>query len=421
MRNVKHLECIKCGLRTDPVPQATLCPACGGLLEVIYDYDWIRSKIAPADFAGDRNPSIWRYRRFLPVEETSPGPALRVGGTPLYQPEALGEVIGLADLWIKDDGLNPTASLKDRASSLAAIKALEAGAKVVACASTGNAASSMAGNAASMGLSAWIFVPQRAPQGKVAQLLIFGANVVKVQGNYKDAFDLSARAIERYGWYNRNAAINPYLMEGKKTVSLEIAEQLDWSVPDWVVVSVGDGCTLAGVWKGFVDLYQTGFISRLPKLVGVQAEGSQAIARAFLDNQPLAPGEENTLADSIAVGVPRNPDKALKALRDSKGTVALVSDQEILDAMRVLGRQAGIFGEPAGVAGLAGLRKLVRDGIIGRTERVVAIVTGNGLKDPASAGLAAGQPLEIPPDLNQLTEAVTCWENESARKEPKRA
>jgi threonine synthase len=230
--------------------------------------------------------------------------------------------------------------------------------------------------------------------------------VVSVQGSYEDAFRLSAQAIKRWGWYNRNAAINPYLVEGKKTVCLEVAEQLNWEVPDWVVVSVGDGCTIAGAWKAWMDLYRAGWIDRLPRMLGVQAEGCCPITRAFREGGKVRPMEENTLADSIAVGVPRNPEKALRAVRDSRGTMINVSDDEILDAMRLLGRTTGVFGEPAGVAGLAGLIRAVKEGIVKGYEKVVCLVTGNGLKDVANAIKATPAPLSLPPDMEKLAAAL---------------
>jgi threonine synthase len=349
---------------------------------------------------------MFRYIPFLPLNPETPRPHLRIGWTPLYRPSGLAEALGFQNLYIKDDGQNPTASLKDRASAIAVIRAVEEGMTTVACSSTGNAASSLAGNAAAMGLTAYIFVPGRAPQGKVAQLLIFGANVISVQGSYSDAFRLSAEAIERWGWYNRNAAINPYLVEGKKTVAMEIAEQLNWEVPDWVAVSVCDGCTIAGVWKGFMDLYRVGWIARLPKLLGVQSSGCSPLVDAFLENRPWRPAEENTLADSIAVGVPRNPEKALRAVRDSGGTMVAVSDEDILEAMRLLGRTSGVFGEPAGVTGLAGLQCLARNGVIKSDEKIVAIVTGNGLKDVRNAIAAAGEPIRIEPSMQRLVEEL---------------
>ena len=328
-----------------------------------------------------------------------------MGWSPLYKADRLAARLGLKALYIKDDGQNPTASLKDRASAMAVVKAREAGARTIACSSTGNAASSLAGNAAAAGFETYIFVPARAPKGKVAQLQIFGAHVISVDGSYEDTFELSRAAIDRWGWYNRNAAINPYLSEGKKTVSLEILEQLGWQVPDYIALSVGDGCTIAGVWKGLKDLYETGFIPRLPRLISVQAEGCCPLNRAIETGQPWQPMEENTLADSIAVGVPRNADKALNAIRESKGVVVNVSDGEILSAMGLLGRTQGVFGEPAGVTGTAGVKKALEQGRISPDSTVVSIVTGNGLKDVANGIRAAGEPVVVKPDMGELRKA----------------
>ena len=390
MRNVKYAVCTRCGAEFDAGRETYTCEKCGGILEIVYDYDYIKTRVSRERFAGDKNFSMWRYLEFLPVEDGSKLGPLRVGWSPLYKTDALGKKLGLENLYVKDDGLNPTSSLKDRASAIAAVRAFHAGKETVACSSTGNAASSLAGAAASMGLKSVIFVPERAPQGKVTQLLIFGATVVSVKGDYGATFRLSAKAIEKYGWYNRNAAINPYLSEGKKTVSLEIAEQLNFSAPDFVAVSVGDGCTIAGVWKGFKDLYAVGLIDKLPRLISVQAEGCCPVNRAIERNAPIEPMEENTLADSIAVGLPRNGDKALAAIRESGGITVNVSDDEILAAMRLLGNSAGVFGEPAGVTGTAGLAKAVERNLVPHNALVVSIVTGNGLKDVASAQKAAG-------------------------------
>ena len=405
MKHVKHARCVVCGKTWAAVPELTVC-SCGGVLDIEYDYDYIARQVSRKSLAESGENSMWRYRAFLPVEADTPAPPLRVGWSPLYPAPRLAEALGVGKLYLKDDGLNPTASLKDRASAMAVAKATEAGAKIIACASTGNAASSLAGNAAAAGLETYIFVPERAPVGKVAQLRIFGAHVVSVQGDYGAAFRLSAQAIEKYGWYNRNAAINPYLMEGKKTVSFEIAQQLNWEIPDYVAVSVGDGCTIAGVWKGFRDLYAAGLISRLPRLLSVQAAGCWPIHKAVRQGTPLEPMEENTIADSIAVGVPRNPIKAMNAIRESQGVTVEVTDEEILSAMRLIGRTSGVFGEPAGVAGTAGVRKAVELGLIGRDATVVSIITGNGLKDTANGIRAAGEPLRIPPDMDLLEKAL---------------
>lgn len=398
--------CASCDKEFDAAPTITTCPGCGGILDIRYDYHAIACSVTRGDIESRADRSMWRYREFLPVEDNSDTGGLRVGGSPLYKAERLGALLGMQNLWIKDDGINPTSSLKDRASAMAVVKAAEAGAGVIACSSTGNAASSLAGNAAARGLRTFIFVPERAPQGKVTQLLVFGANVISVKGSYEDTFRLSAEAIERWGWYNRNAAINPFLSEGKKTVAYEIAEQMNWQVPDYVAVSVGDGCTIAGVWKGFKDLYGAGFIDRLPKLLSVQAEGCCPIHRAIESGKAeLVPMEENTLADSIAVGVPRNFRKAYDAIIESGGVTVNVSDREILDAMALLGGTCGVFGEPAGVAGTAGLVKAISQKKIPADATVVSIVTGNGLKDIVSGAKAVGLPMAVAPNMNELLAA----------------
>ncbi len=403
MKNVISAKCVRCGREYPAVPNVTTC-TCGGILDIIYDYAYAKSRMTPEALM-QRPHTMWRYREILPVEENTPDTPLRVGWSPLYEEKKLAHQLGIKSLYIKDDGQNPTASLKDRASAMAVAKAWEAGADTIACSSTGNAASSLAGNAAAAGLTTYIFVPSRAPKGKIAQLMIFGAHVITVEGSYEDTFRLSAEAIDHWGWYNRNAAINPYLSEGKKTVSLEICEQLGFKAPDFVALSVGDGCTIAGVWKGFKDLYAMGMIDHLPRLISVQAEGCCPLNRSIQTGKPWEQMDENTLADSIAVGVPRNPDKALIAIRESNGIAINVSDEEILDAMRLLGHTCGVFGEPAGVAGTAGLKKACEQGLIPSDATVVSIVTGNGLKDVNNAILAGGQPISILPEMDLLKSA----------------
>ena len=404
MKYVLGAKCTRCGAEYEALPTITTCK-CGGILDIQYNYSAIRDRFSPAGLEQNHDWSMWRYRPFLPVEEDSPAPPLRVGWSPLYKADQLSKVLGLKTLYIKDDGQNPTASLKDRASAMAVVKAREAGADTIACSSTGNTASSLAGNAAAAGLSTYIFVPSRAPKGKVAQLMIFGATVISVDGSYEDTFALSKAAIDRWGWYNRNAAINPYLSEGKKTVALEIMEQLNWQVPDYIAISVGDGCTIAGLWKGLKDLYAIGFIDRLPRLISAQAAGCCPLNRAIAENKPWEPMEENTLADSIAVGVPRNAEKALMAIRESNGLVVNVTDEEIMAAQKLLGRTCGVFGEPAGVTGTAGVKKLCEQGVIGSDDTVVSVVTGNGLKDVANAIAACGEPISIPSDMDLLLKA----------------
>ncbi len=371
-----------------------------------YDYRAVARRLTRRVLAKRAGNSQWRYRELLPVRTESAVPDLAVGWTPLTAAPALGRHIGIASLMLKDDGRNATGSMKDRASAVGVVKAREARRKIIACASTGNAASSCAGMAASMGLKSVIFVPERAPEPKVTQLLIFGATVLRVRGSYEDAFRLCQQACERWGWYNRNSGINPYLVEGKKTVGLEIGEQLGWEVPDWVAVSVGDGCTIAGVCKAFRELQTLGLTARMPRVLGVQAEGAAPVTACFESGGTLVPVAPRTLADSIAVGVPRNWKKAVLGVRDSGGAMINVTDEEILDAMRYTGRLAGVFAEPAAATAVAGLRRAVAEGVVPRRASAVAIITGNGLKDIRSAKEAVGEPFEIAPDGGGLEEIL---------------
>lgn len=412
MDHVKGLKCVLCGGEYATDETLYTCPKCGvqGILDVVYDYRLIGDRLTKEKLADNPDRSIWRYADLLPIANEQLIPPLHVGWTPLYHPEQLGRSLGLERLFIKDDGRNPTASFKDRASAIGVIKARELGFGIITCASTGNAASSLAGFAASVGLPTVIFVPERAPTAKVAQLLIFGAHVLSVKGTYDEAFDLCLEASEEYGWYSRSTAINPYLSEGKKTGALEVCEQLHWQVPDKMFVSVGDGCIIGGLWKGLQDLYALGFIDRMPQLVGVQAEGSAPLVTTWEQGtEEIEPIIPETIADSISVGIPRDGIKALRAVYESDGMYVAVSDDEILEAMRLLGRQAAVFAEPAGATGFAGLLKLLGEGRVGSNERVVVLVTGNGLKDTETAIKAVGTPHSVEPNMDAVRELVASW------------
>ncbi len=404
MKRILGYRCTICGKEYPYGPELMTCPSCGekGILDIVFDYKEVKKTLNFESLQADRDNSMWRYRALMPLKGEGLSKFLRIGWTPLYESLRLGDQLGVRKLYIKDDGINPTASLKDRASGVAVAKALELGYDTICCSSTGNAASSCAGNAARMGLKTVIFVPERAPKGKVAQLLIFGANVISVKGDYRQTFELSKAAIDKWGFYNRNAGINPILTEGKKTVALEIAEQLHFQPTDWVAVSVGDGCTIGGVYNGFHDLFELGMIDRIPKILGVQSLGCCPFVDAANNHRDLVPTPENTIADSIAVGVPRNPRKALRAVQNSGGRWIAVSDDEILAAMRLLGRTEGVFGEPAGVTATAGVKRACEEGIIKPDETVTVISTGSGLKDVANALKAAGEPFLCEPDLRVL-------------------
>lgn len=404
---VTGLRCVFCG-KLYSTRVGFTCPRCGitGILDVEYDYRAIARVLTRRSLAARRELSHWRYRELLPVRADAAVPDVAVGWTPLTVAPALGRHIGVGTLFLKDDGRNATGSLKDRASSVGVVKAREKRKTIIACASTGNAASSCAGMAASMGIRSVIFVPERAPEPKVTQLLIFGATVLRVRGSYEQAFQLCQKSCERWGWYNRNSGINPYLVEGKKTAGLEIGEQLAWEAPDWVAVSVGDGCTIAGVWKAFRELRTLGLMERAPRILGVQAAGAAPVTACFESGGPLQAVEPKTIADSIAVGVPRNWKKAVVAVQEAGGAMINVSDDEILDAMRYTGRLAGVFAEPAAATAVAGLRRAVEKGVVGRRATAVALITGNGLKDVQSARAAAGDPFEVSPEGSELEEIL---------------
>jgi len=406
---IDHLRCDACGRRFAPGEVQYTCPDCGdlhGTLAIHYRADEARVALLARLASPPAGEGIWRYLPLLPVAAEPDFTHPPFGPTPLLAADGLAPAGGR--LWIKDDGRNPSGSFKDRASVVGVADARERGAEILTAASTGNAASSVSLFCACAGLPAVLFVPKAAPAPKVAQLLLFGARVLAVDGTYDQAFDLSLEATERFGWYSRSTAFNPVLGEGKKTVALELWEQLGRRVPDSVVVPVGDGCIIGGVHKGFCDLHALGLIERVPRIHGVQARGSNALVRAFdAGVEVVAPIEAETLADSISVGQPRDARKALRAARDSGGRFVAVDDAEILAAMRTLARRAGVFAEPAGAAGFAGLRRLVEGGAIGEGEETAVLVTGNGLKDVAGARRAAdGEPTVIPPTLAAVEQVL---------------
>jgi threonine synthase len=411
MSNLTLLKCITCEKEYQISEIDYTCPDCGpllGTLQVLYDYDVVKKELTQSYLSSKKEFTHWRYLPLLPINNRDLIQPLSVGWTPVYHNSSIAQELGIKSVWLKDDGRNPTGSLKDRASSVGAVKALEKGAKTVTAASTGNAASSWSAFTALAGLQTIIFVPQNAPRAKIAQLLVYGATVLQVNGNYDEAFDLCCQAAEKWGWYNRSTAINPYLGEGKKTAALEICEQLNWQAPDFVFVSVGDGCIFQGMWKGFKEFYQLGLIDRLPKMIGVQAEGSAPLVKAWQTGSDRAePIQPNTIADSISVGIPRDQVKALKAVRESEGEFIAVSDQEILDAISNLARKAGILAEPAAAAGMAGLYKFAQQGKISSQQTAVVMVTGNGLKDIDGVMKAVDRmPVEVENVLEDVAEKL---------------
>lgn len=405
--SVAHLECLVCGRTFDPKEVTYVCPDHGddGVLDVVYDYGEISGHV---DRDSIELTSMWGYRALLPVLEGAALPPLHVGATPIYPAPGLAGRVGLGSVWVKDEGVQPTGSLKDRASAMALVKADELGAAVVTTASTGNAAAALAGLAASVGRDTVIFVPATAPEAKVAQLLAYGATVLLVEGSYNDAIELCLRAGERFGWYNRTTGFNPYMSEGKKTVAYEVAQQLGWQAPDVVVVPVGDGCIVGSVWKGFHDLIELGWVTRMPRILGVQAAGSNYLAEAWKRGEDVLakpPIDPDTVADSISSALPRDRLKAMRAITDSEGAFVTVSDEAILAAIPTLASTIGVFSEPAAAAAWAGVEQAAESGLLGRSDEVVVLSTGTGLKDiPAAMRSVAGaglQPHRISPYIDE--------------------
>jgi threonine synthase len=420
-----HFQCTLCGDKLDPRTTRYVCPKHGdaGILDTILDYKVIAARTSPQKIAESRDFSMWRYADLLPIDDAAKfAPPLHVGWTPLYRSTALGAQLGLSNLYFKDDGRNPTASFKDRASAFVVAKARELGVEIITTASTGNAGAALAGMAAAAKMPAVIFVPETAPPAKIAQLLIFGARVMLVRGNYDQAFDLCLAASKEFGWYCRNTAYNPFTVEGKKTAAFEIAEQLTadqrwttvaghrssvWLSPDCIFVSVGDGNIIRGLWKGWRDLVALGWVDRMPRLMGVQAAGSAACYNAWrAGTETITPVRATTLADSISADLPRDGVRAVRAVRETGGAYIVVSDDEILAAIRDLARTEAVFAEPAGAAAYAGLKKAVEQGMVKSDETIVCLITGSGLKDIKSAMQIAGEGTLIEPTLEAVRKAV---------------
>jgi threonine synthase len=422
MDHVLGLRCTICGEEYGIEEAEYVCPRHGddGTLDVLYDYELVAQRLSPNQLAGNPPRSIWRYLPLLPVDPRVAGELVggtvleSVGWTPLYPAPRLAASLGLRHLWVKDDGRQPTASFKDRASAIAVVKTRELGYEVVTTASTGNAAAALSGLCAAVSQPNVIFVPRSAPQAKIAQLLVYGAKVLLVEGTYDDAFELCLQAAPEFGWYNRNTAYNPYMSEGKKTVVYEICEQMgsggtEWGAPDVVIVPVGDGCIIGGVHKGFRDLLALGWIKHMPRIVGVQAAGSSPLVDAWeqgLEGWEMAPVEAHSVADSIVAGLPRDRIKALNAVRESEGAFIRVSDEEIIAAIPALAQGCGVFAEPAAAAAYAGLIRAVEGQLVDPAERVVVLATGSGLKDIDTAMRSAGKAVVVSPNLEAVRLAI---------------
>ena len=379
------LQCLACERRYQPHDVSYYCPHCkiDGALDALYDYPTLAREWSRDSLAHDHARGMWRYDRLMPLNSTQFIPPLLVGNTPLYsRPELLGTGAPIK-VFIKDESRQPTGSLKDRASALAVAHAMQTGARTIAVASTGNAASALAGMSASLGLRNVIYLPKSAPREKLAQMLGYGAEIVLVDGQYDEAFEQCFDACETHGWYNRTTGINSYMSEGKKTVAFEMCEQLAWQVPDLVFVPVGNGCILGSVYKGFFDLLQLGWIERMPRLIGVQAQNSNFMYRAWRSDQPMQQTERiapTSLASSINVALPRDRLKALRAVTASEGEFICVSDPSIVAAASKLAASTGVFPEAGAASAFAGLLKYAEEHP-DTPQTAVVLITGSGLKD----------------------------------------
>jgi len=408
MKNFSGYKCSLCGTEYLQGQVTYTCPKDGGNLDVVLDYETIKKKFQPEDITSRTEASLWRYLPLLPVDEPEGDstPLHIAGWTPVFALPRLAKELGLKHLWLKDESRNPTASFKDRASAVVVTRARELKAEIVVTASTGNAGAALAGMSAAVGQQAIIFAPKSAPQAKIAQLLIFGAKVILVDGTYDDAFDLSIKASNEFGWYCRNTGYNPFTLEGKKTAAFEIWEWWMEAHHDWhkkdspldnhppltIFVSVGDGNIISGIHKGFKDLLALGWIPNIPRIIGIQAEGSAAIANAFHANtEIITPVTANTIADSISVNLPRDGVRAVRAVKETQGTYMTVSDEEIIKAIAQLGK-IGVFAEPAGATAYAGLVKATGSGVVGSDDPILVLNTGSGLKDVRAAMQAVVEP-----------------------------
>ncbi len=407
MDHVTGLRCRECG-RQFPAEALHVCDFCFGPLEVAYDYERIAATVSRQRIAeGPR--SIWRYRDLLPVTDAAPVD-LGAGFTPLVRAERLAAELGLGELWIKDDTANPTGSFKDRVVSVALTKARQLGFKVAACASTGNLANSVAAHAARAGMASVVLIPHDLEAAKVTMTAVYGGTVVAVRGTYDDVNRLCAELTSEHpSWAFVNVNVRTYYAEGSKTLAFEIAEQLGWEAPDHVVVPIASGSQLTKVAKGFAELGRVGLLDGEPavRVSGAQAAGCAPVATAFAEgSDDIRPVKPATIAKSLSIGNPADGWYALSAIRSSGGSCAAVTDDEIVEGIRLLARTEGIFAETAGGVTIATLAKMAADGRVRRDERVVALVTGHGLKTVEALTGTVGPTVTIEPTLAAFDAAV---------------
>jgi len=396
--------CIACGERYDIDEIVYSCRKCGDILEIRYDYGLLKEDLKKSDWQS-LPLSVWRYKDFMPIRSPLNVVSLNEGGTGLYHCRRLGKALGIQNLYVKNEGENPTGSFKDRGMTVGVSKALELGIKIVACASTGNTSASLAAYAAKAGLSCIILIPSGGVAfGKLAQAIIYGAKVIQIRGNFDQALKMVVKLSEEHKEIYLLNSINPYRLEGQKTIAFEICDQLNGEPPDRVVVPVGNAGNISAIWKGFTEFNKLGLVKRLPKMVGIQAEGAAPIAKAVKNGKDaIVPVEKpETVASAIRIGAPVSWKKAMRAIKDSGGTAETVADKEILEAQKLLARYEGLFVEPASASSIAGLKKMLESGEIGRDEVVVCVATGHGLKDPDIVVEMFEKPCEVDAEISSI-------------------
>ena len=403
-----HQECINCGSKYAVDEVVYFCRKCGDILEVKYDFNKLAEKLEKSNW---RNVplSVWRYKDFMPINDISKIVALNEGGTGLHSCHKLGKQLGLLQLCVKNEGENPTGSFKDRGMTVGVSKAAELGAKNVICASTGNTSASLAAYAAKAGMRCTVLIPSgKIAYGKLSQAMIYGAKVLQVRGNFDQSLEMVLKLSEKHPSIYLLNSINPFRIEGQKSLGFEICDQLDNEPPDRVIVPVGNAGNISAIWKGFTEFHKLGFISKLPKMTGIQAAGSAPIVQAIKTNSEKIVPVENpeTVATAIRIGAPVSWKKAVNAIRNSGGTAETVTDDEILAAQKMLARVEGIFVEPASASSIAGLIKLVNNGVISKDERVVCVTTGHGLKDPDTAVKSSEKPIEVDAEMSAIEGAL---------------
>jgi threonine synthase len=403
-----HQECINCKTTYSVDEIVYFCKKCGDILEIKFDANELADAAKTSDWK-TKPLSVWRYRPFMPIHESTKLVTLGEGGTGLHRSVRLGAELGIQNLYVKNEGENPTGSFKDRGMTVGVTKAVELGVRHVICASTGNTSAALAAYAARAGIQCTVLIPSgKIAYGKLSQAMIHGAKVLQVKGNFDEALEFVLKLGEKHKDIYLLNSINPFRIEGQKSLGYEICEQLNYEAPDRIIIPVGNAGNISAVWKGLSEFYQLGLIKKLPKMTGIQAEGSAPIAQAIKANSDkIVPIEHpETIATAIRIGAPVSWKKAVNAIHESHGTAETVTDEEILDAQKTLARIEGIFVEPASASSLAGLKKLIKNGTIQKDEKVVCITTGHGLKDPDTAIKQSEKPIEVDADITAIEAAL---------------